>query len=133
MKLNRVNTGYPTYPHLSRCANWWLWPNRDGSLNETTKSSSRNWGWDTSKAADGVAFTTMPLSRSPPMVSWWQRGAVFPPQPEAGILDYQLPNCQPPSGRAARIRPERHHPYSIATLRIILARSLLRQLCHCPF
>jgi hypothetical protein len=30
-------------------------------------------------------------------------------------------------------RPERHNPHSIATLRIILARLLLRQLPQCPF
>ena len=41
--------------------------------------------------------------------------------------------ADPASGPAARIRPQRHNPHSIATLRIILARSLLRQLCQCPF
>jgi hypothetical protein len=30
------------------------------------------------------------------------------------------------------MRPERHNPHSIATLRIVLARSLLTQLCRCP-
>ena len=37
------------------------------------------------------------------------------------------------SGRAARrIRPERHNPHSIATLRIIIARYLVGLLPHCP-
>jgi hypothetical protein len=49
------------------------------------------------------------------------------------ILDYQSPNSRLTSSPEARIRPERHNPHSIATLRIILARSLLRQLCQCPF
>ena len=57
----------------------------------------------------------------------------FPPRPAAGILDYQSPNSRPTTSPEVRIRPERHNPHSIATLRIILARSLLLQLCRCPF
>jgi hypothetical protein len=41
---------------------------------------------------------------------------------------------RPTSGPAARrIRAERHNPHSIATLRIRLARFLLKQLRCCPF
>ena len=61
------------------------------------------------------------------------RGVAFPPRPAAAILDYQSPNSLPTSSPEVCIRPERHNPHSIATLRIILARSLLRQLCQCPF
>jgi hypothetical protein len=40
----------------------------------------------------------------------------------------------PTSGPGARrIRAERHNPYSIATLRIKLARLLLKRLTCCPF
>jgi hypothetical protein len=67
------------------------------------------------------------------MASWWLSGVAFPPRPEAAILDYQSPNSRLTSNPEGRIRPERHNPRSIATLRIILARSLLRQLCQCPF
>ncbi|MEO8594988.1 MAG: hypothetical protein ABI759_16835, partial [Candidatus Solibacter sp.] len=35
--------------------------------------------------------------------------------------------------KAHRVRPERRNPHSIATIRIVLARLLLRQLHHCPF
>jgi len=95
--------------------------------------SAKQLAWDTSKAAAGAASTITPHSPLPPMDSWWRRGVVFFPQPMQGILDYQLPNSRRSSGPAARIRPERHNPHSIATLRILLARSLLRQLCLCPF
>ena len=41
---------------------------------------------------------------------------------------------RPTSARAGRrVRPERHNPRSIATLRIALSRQLLGQLSHCPF
>jgi SRSO17 transposase len=61
-----------------------------------------------------------------------ERSRFSPPRPKAAIIDYQAPNCRPTSSPEARIRPERHNPHSIATLRIILARSLLCQLCRCP-
>jgi hypothetical protein len=64
---------------------------------------------------------------------WLPSGAFFPPRPVPGILDYQLPKSRPTSSPEARIRPQRHNPYSIATLRILLARSLLQKLCRCPF
>src|SRR5262245_54310416 len=58
-----------------------------------------------------------------PMDSWWPNGIVFPPQHALAILDYQPPNRHRTSGPAVRrIRPERHSPSWIATLRIILAR-----------
>ena len=57
----------------------------------------------------------------------------FSPQFRSAMLDYAPPNSPGPSGREARrIRPERHIPYSIATLRIIIARYLARQLPYCP-
>jgi len=58
----------------------------------------------------------------------------FSPLPAPVILD-SLPAGQPgTSARAGRrVRPERHNPHSIATLRIILARLLLRQLPQCPY
>ena len=50
------------------------------------------------------------------------------------MLDYQPRNRRRTSAREGRrIRPERHNPSSIATLRIAIARQLLGQLPHCPF
>ena len=50
------------------------------------------------------------------------------------MLDYQPRSHRRTSARAGhRVRPERHNPQSIATLRIAIARQLLEQLPHCPF
>jgi hypothetical protein len=68
------------------------------------------------------------------MGSWLLSGAVFPPQSASVMLDYQPRNRRRTSARAVRrIRAERHNPQSIATLRIAIARQLLKQLPHCPF
>jgi hypothetical protein len=56
------------------------------------------------------------------------------PQHTSAILDYQPRGRRWTSAREARhVRPERHNPRSIATLRIAIARQLLEQLPHCPF
>jgi hypothetical protein len=58
----------------------------------------------------------------------------FPPPHAPAMLDYRPRRRHRASGRAARrVRPERHHPFSIATLRMAVARLLLTQLPHCPF
>ena len=68
------------------------------------------------------------------MGSSWPSGTVFPPLPTPVILDSLPSDRHRTSGHAGRrARPERHNPHSIATLRIVLARLLLRQLPHCPF
>src|SRR5215467_5803244 len=82
----------------------------------------------------GVAFTITPPYVSQHMGSWWPSGTVFPPLPAPAMLDYQLRRRRRTSARAARrVRPERHNPNSIATLRMMIARPLLAQLPHCPF
>ena len=85
------------------------------------------------KAGVGADFIIMPLSVSQRMAFWFPSGAVFPPQPASDMLDYAPANHHKAFGRAAhRVRPERHNPHSIATLRIILARYLAGLLPHCP-
>ena len=85
------------------------------------------------KAAAGEACIITPPCVLRPMGSRWPNGIVFPPQPAPEILDYQRPSCHPTSGRAARrVRPERHSPRSITTLRMVLARHLIGRLGHCP-
>ena len=50
------------------------------------------------------------------------------------MLDYPPRSRRRTSAREVRrVRPERHNPSSIPTLRIVLARQLLRQLPQCPF
>jgi len=58
----------------------------------------------------------------------------FSPSARAGHIGLVAPGQRRTSARAGhRVRPERHNPNSIATLRIILARQLLGQLPQCPF
>ena len=59
--------------------------------------------------------------------------SLFSPQPASAILDYAPPNPRKNfRPEARRVRPERHNPHSIATLRIIIARYLAGLLPHCP-
>jgi hypothetical protein len=82
----------------------------------------------------GAAFTITPPYVLPHMGSWLPSGTVFPPQPAPAMLDYQPRSRRRTTARAGRrVRPERHNPQSIATLRIAIARQLLEQLPHCPF
>jgi len=61
-------------------------------------------------------------------------GVVFPPQPASAILDYQHPPRRQTSGHGVRrVRPERHNPRSITTLRMTLAHHLIGTIAHCPF
>ena len=63
------------------------------------------------------------------MGSWLPSEAVFAPPLVPVILDYPPWSRRGTSGREAhRVRPERHNPCSIATLRVTMARRLLRQL-----
>ena len=104
-----------------------------GSLNVTTRSSSKSWDWGTTKDEAGAVFIITRRFASPPMGSWWLSGTVFPPRREPVISDYRSRKYRPTSSPGARrLRPERHTPHSIATLRILIARHLLRQLVHCP-
>lgn len=58
----------------------------------------------------------------------------FSPSARAGNLGLSGPNSRQTSGRVARrIRPERHNPRSITSLRMTLARCLLARVPHCPF
>ena len=86
------------------------------------------------KVATGAGFIITPRSASQLMGSWWLSGTVFPPRPAPVILDSLALGRRRTSARAGRrVRAERHNPHSISTLRIVLARLLLRQLPQCPY
>jgi SRSO17 transposase len=91
-------------------------------------------GLGTLKGVTGADSTITPRYASQLMGSWWPSGTVFPPLPAPVILDSLPSGGRRTSARAGRrVRPERHNPHSIATLRIVLARLLLRQLPRCPY
>jgi hypothetical protein len=85
------------------------------------------------KAVDGEDFIIMPLYVSPLTGFLWLSEPVFPPLRAVVNYNYPSPPSRKPSVPAARVRAERHNPHSIATLRIKLARALIRQLPCCPF
>ena len=86
------------------------------------------------KDAVGGDFTITPPYVSQLMGSSWPSGTVFPPLPASAMLDYQPRSRRRTSAHAGRrVRPERHNPHSIATLRILIAIQLLQQLPHCPY
>ena len=59
---------------------------------------------------------------------------IAPPQPASVILDYQRHLRRQTSGPVVRrVRPERHNPRSITTLRMVLARYLFGGIPQCPF
>ncbi len=58
----------------------------------------------------------------------------FSPSAHVGNLGLPTPNRRPTSGRVVRrVRPERHNPRSITTLRMVLARHLIGGIAQCPF
>ena len=99
----------------------------------TSRSLSRNSGWGTSRAAAGAASTTTPALCVAAYGFLAAERCRFCPL-RAGDPD----SARSPSGRPATapatppVRPERHSPASIATLRRHLAVALMRRLPRCP-
>jgi len=86
------------------------------------------------KVAVGEDFIITPPYASRRMASWSRKEAVFPPLPVPDSWTYAPRKFRPTSSLAARrVRAERHNPYSITTLRIQLARFLLKQFVCCPY
>src|SRR3954449_11335075 len=120
-----------------------------GGSSGITRSSSRSWGSGTSRAAAGAASTTTPACASPRTPSWWPSAGAFSPPagdprppgrpppaafpPRAGDPGRERPSGRPTTAPATPpVRPERHSPASIATLRRHLAVALMRRLPRCP-
>src|SRR3979490_827137 len=85
------------------------------------------------KGAGGAASIIMPHSVSPPTASCSPNEAPFPPQdhlPPRSPRDLPYPTVTDPE--APPIRPERHIPTSIATIRRRLIVALARSLPRCP-
>jgi hypothetical protein len=103
------------------------WPNTAGSWNGITRSGNKSGGWDTLKAATGAGFTSCHALHG----SLWVPGGRadrFSLRPEPAIFDSLSPGRGRTSGHAGRrVHPERHNAHSIATLRYVLARLLVRQ------
>jgi hypothetical protein len=67
------------------------------------------------------------------MDSWPPNGRLFPPQDAETREDPKRLSFPPvPNPQAPPLRPERHMPNSIATLRRRLIVALVEHLPHCP-
>jgi DDE superfamily endonuclease len=112
---------------------WSTSPSCAGASSATTRSSSRRWGSAISKAADGEASITMPHYVLRLTVSWSPSGRRFPPQ---DLVPPRYSRClQYPTVtdlEAPPLRPERHIPNSIATMRRRLFVALVKTLSRCP-
>src|SRR3979411_2623334 len=85
------------------------------------------------KGAGGAASTITPHSASPPTASVSPTAAPSPPQdhlPPRSSRDLPFPRVTDPE--APPIRPERHIPNSIATMRRRLIVALAERLQRCP-
>jgi hypothetical protein len=126
----------PAAPH--RAAR--VGPHRQGALADRarlpgTQAGSRalpSTASGTTRAAAGAASTTTPASASRPTASWWPSAALFPlssASPRDGSRHLRYPAV---SSRAVPVRPERHVPNSIATIRRCLTVGLVHVLPRCP-
>src|SRR3954464_13551838 len=83
---------------------------------------------------DGADSTITPLYASRPTDSWSPKGRRFPPQdlvPPRGSKCLSYPTVTDPEDPP--LRPERHIPNSIATMRIRMIDALVRLLPRCPY
>jgi hypothetical protein len=86
----------------------------------------------TTKAVGGEGFIIMGSSASPRMPFWQPSGLGFPPQhllPSSAPLAYPAVSAR----GALPVRPERHQPASITTMRLYQARRLVGGLPACPW
>ena len=98
----------------------------------TTRNSNRRLGSATSKGEDGAASTITQRYASRPMNSWSPSGRRFPLElvPPGCSKKLQFPKLI--ARGAPPLRPERHVPNSIATIRRRLSAALAKTLSRCP-
>src|SRR6187431_1007135 len=105
-------------------------PSCAGGSNGTTRSSSRNWASTTLRGGVGAASIITPPCASRLMASSFASGAFFPLKIVSVAKRLRYP---PVGGRAGiPLRPERHEPFSIASVRRSLTIALARRLPRCP-
>ena len=87
----------------------------------------------TTRGEDGAASTITSPSASPPTASWSPRGRPFPPRRHiAPCSARRLPYPRVGARGDLPLRPERHVPTSIATLRRRLIVGITKRLPRCP-
>ena len=132
-KRNQPSIGSQRFPRTSVFVAWSITRSCAGASSTTTLSSSRRPASATSRGEDGVDSTITPRCRSRFMDSLSPRGELFPPQqqlPKFSSRNLPFPKVTDPE--APPLRPERHVPNSIATLRRRLIVKLVAILSRCP-
>ena len=84
------------------------------------------------RAEAGAAFIIMPPCASPPMASSSPSGVFFPLGNASTAGKAKHLRYPQPFGREAPVRPERHEPTSIHSVRRHLIRGLVQRLPRCP-
>jgi hypothetical protein len=90
-------------------------------------------GLRTMKGAGGAASIITPRCASQPTDSWSPRGRRYPPLKTS--FHHDLPDACPTRRlptQGTPLRPERHIPNSIATTRVRLINSIIKNLPRCP-
>src|SRR4051812_10172647 len=111
------NTGSPPFPRTSPSTASSRLPSCAGGSSATTRSSSRNSGWGTMRGAAGAGSITTPPCASQLTPSSSPSGRRFPPQDERQPSARRLAFPPVIDPAALPIRPERHLPNSIPTVR----------------
>ena len=129
----RPNIGFQRFRRTSDSASSSILPSCAGALSATTTSSNKRSALATLRGEAGVASTTTQHCALPPTDFWSPSERRFPPQkqpPPSSSRKLQFPKIigrgDPP------LRPERHVPNSIATVRRRLNAALVSTLSRCP-
>jgi SRSO17 transposase len=132
-RTNPPNTRCRPCQPTSHSAIWSTPQSCDGASNAIIRNSSRRSGSAITKGADGQGSIIMPPCASRPMDSWSPRGRPFPPQDlvPPGCSRY-LPYPKVTDPEDPPLRPERHIPNSIATMRRRLINAIVTRLSRCP-
>jgi SRSO17 transposase len=132
-RRSRPGTGSPPCRAASHSEIWSTPPSCAGASSAIIRSSSRRSGSGIMKDAGGVASIIMPRCASQPTDSWSPKRRRFPPQdlvPPRGSRNLPFPTVTAPADPP--LRPERHVPNSIATVRRRIIDALVRRLPRCP-
>jgi hypothetical protein len=104
-----------------------------GGSSGTTRTSSRNADLVTTKGEAGGAFIITRHCASPLMDPYSPKGERFPPQDHATPFSSKtIPDPEVTDPADLPIRPERHVPNSLTSVRIAIARAISRILPRCP-
>src|SRR6266478_439126 len=129
----RSNIGCRRFRKTSRSVSSLTLPSCDGGSNATIRNSSRRSGWDILKDGDGAASTITQLFELRPTDSLSPSERRFPPQQIVPPgCSRNLPYAKVTSPEDPPLRPERHVPNSIATIRRRLVAALATTLSRCP-